>query len=295
VSAVIGLLFAACSADKTAQTPSRLSKRGESCQSSNDCDSTLVCVSGRCSVGSYMLAPTGKQCVLVACHTPQDCCPKPIATNCAQLQQYCEAGIEQECTLYQSQCVCDGSKWSCDNGKCNQQCMPASADGFTPDTCRSLGAAYTCVGGKCVECTKDTDCPMLGGVTRSCKDNKCQIKCTKEADCDPFYTCDMTSAACVYSGCKKNLECIAKSNNPLAICYAGQCDVPCQSDPECASTITVINPVQGAVPAVAQGLQVCDKGHCVDVGCDSDDECRILNHIAGGSPTTAECQPVTMP
>jgi hypothetical protein len=296
--AVIGVIFAACSADKntTQTTPARLSKRGESCQSSVDCDTSLVCVRGTCSVGDFMLTPTGNQCVLVSCHTAQDCCPKPQGNICAQYLQACEAGITAECSIYLSTCVCDGSKYSCDNGKCTQSCTPASPDGTTFDTCRALGAGYTCVGSKCVECTKDTDCPILGSVTRTCKDNKCQIKCTKDADCDPFYKCDMASSACVYSGCKTKLECVTKSGNPLAICNAGQCDVPCQSDPECASSAVVVQPIQGGVAAVP-GLQVCDKmaGRCVDVGCDTDDQCRIMNHIVGGSATTAECKPVPKP
>jgi hypothetical protein len=172
--------------------------------------------------------------------------------------------------------------------------MPASPDGFTLDTCRTSGAG-TCVGGKCVECTKDTDCPMVGAVTRSCVSNKCQIKCAKDTDCDPFYKCDMASSACIYSGCTKKLECVAKSGNPLAVCNGGQCDVPCQSDPECASSAVVVQPVGGV--AAVPGLQICDKtaGRCVDVGCDSDDQCRLMNHIVGGSATTAECRPVTMP
>jgi hypothetical protein len=240
-----------------------------------------------------MLAPTGKQCVLVSCHTPQDCCPKPSAA-CAQYLQLCEGGITADCTIYQTSCVCDASKYSCDDGKCTQACMPASPDGFTPDTCRALGLSYTCVGGKCVECTKDTDCPMVGSVTRSCANNKCQIKCTKDADCDPFYKCDMASSACVYSGCTKNLECIAKSGNPLAVCNATKCEVPCESDPECATT-SVVNPVVGGVPTVVAGLQVCVNHKCVDVGCDSDDQCRIMNRIVGGSTTTAECRPAPAP
>jgi hypothetical protein len=72
----------------------------------------------------------------------------------------------------------------------------------------------------------------------------------------------------------------------LAVCASGKCDVPCQSDTECASTVSL---PQGVVMS---GPQVCVSSHCVDVGCDSDDQCRILNHISGGSKTTAECQPL---
>jgi len=198
--------------------------------------------------------------------------------------QGCEGGITSDCQFYQTLCVCDGSKFTCEDGKCAQACTPAN--GITPDSCKVFGAGFSCLGGKCVECTQDVDCPVTN-VTRVCRDNKCQIKCTKETDCDPFYDCDMGTSTCVYVGCKTNLECIAKSGNPLAICNATKCDVPCQSDPECLATIAV-NPITG----VMGGLQVCIDSHCVDVGCDSDDQCRILNHIVGGSKTSAECRDV---
>lgn len=287
---VVSALFVACGDKTNQQEPLHLSKRGESCQSSNDCDSSLVCVKGTCSVGSYNLQPTGKQCVLIACHEAKDCCPKPLA-DCPNLLAQCEAGLSFDCQTYLARCSCDGSKYRCDDGKCNAVCTPS--DGITLDSCRVLGASFTCVANKCVECTKDTDCAEgAGGVARGCKDNKCQIKCAKDADCDPFYKCDAASSACVYSGCKTNLECISKSGNPLAVCNAGKCDVPCQSDPECGTTTAVAG---GAGALVTAGLQVCVNTHCVDVGCDSDDQCRILNRLPGGSPTTAECRAVATP
>src|ERR1051325_12160610 len=130
-----GALFAACSSDKSTTDSSKLSARGESCRASSDCAAGLVCVGGRCSVGSYNLQPTGKQCVLVQCHEPKDCCPTP-PTSCPTLLQACEGGFTFDCQLYQMQCVCDGSKFSCDSGKCTQSCTPS--DGITTDTCKVL-------------------------------------------------------------------------------------------------------------------------------------------------------------
>src|SRR5258708_6236892 len=93
---------------------------------------------------------------------------------------------------------------------------------------------------------------------RVCKDNKCQIKCAKDTDCDPFYTCDTAAAACIYKGCSNQLDCIASTGNPLAQCNANKkCDVPCQSDPECVATRTA-NGVNGQpVTALIAGLQIC--------------------------------------
>jgi hypothetical protein len=152
-----------------------------------------------------------------------------------------------------------------------------------------MGTGYSCQNGKCVECMQDVDCPAVGSTARICKDNKCQIKCAKDLDCDPFYHCDTTSSVCVYAGCMTNLECISKTGNPLAVCASGKCDVPCQSDPECATNTTL------PAGVVMPGVQVCVDSHCVDVGCDSDDQCRILNRISGGSKISAECQPIPTP
>ena len=277
-------LFGACSSDKTTtEAPARLSGRGESCRASVDCNAGLVCVRNTCSVGSLNLQPTGKQCVLISCHEAKDCCPTP-PPNCSTLAQECEAGFTIDCQTYQAQCVCDGSKFSCDSGKCSQMCTPS--DGISLDSCKVLGTGFTCVAGKCVECTKDADCPMTGSTSKVCKDNACQIKCVKDLDCDPFYHCDTASSTCVFAGCTTNLECVSKTQNPLAVCRSGKCDVPCQSDPECVTAMTLPGGV--AMP----GVQVCVDTHCVDVGCDSNDQCRILNHITGGSKTSAECQPI---
>ena len=250
---LLGCLFTACSADKsTTQGSSRLSRKGESCQSSVECDTGFVCVRNTCSVSDYMLMPTGKQCVLVSCHEAADCCPT-APVGCASLLQQCEAGVTFECQQYQTLCVCDATKFSCTDGKCVQGCTPPDGVTTTFDTCKNMGAGFSCLAGKCVECTKDTDCPVAGTAMRVCKDNKCQIKCAKDTDCDPFYTCDMGTSACVYSGCSTKLECVSKTGNPLATCTNKQCDVPCQSDPECVATIS--NVVNGQpVTAVMSGL-----------------------------------------
>jgi hypothetical protein len=226
-------------------------------------------------------------CVLVECHAPEDCCP-PRSTQCDSLQAECEGGFTFACDAYIQQCVCDATKFSCDEGKCTQACTPSDGGLGSYDICRSLGGGYTCFGGKCVQCVTDKDCSILGGNREmTCKDNKCQSKCAKDQDCDPFYTCDTAAASCVYAGCKTNLECISKIANPLAICANGKCDVPCKSDPECGGVQSV-----GGIDGVTAGLQVCVEGHCADVGCDSDDQCRILNHLVGGSRVTAECRAV---
>src|SRR5579859_2985284 len=146
---ISGVLFGACGSDKAVEQPARLSGRGESCRASVDCNTGLVCVRNTCSVGSLNLGPTGKQCVLVSCHEPKDCCPTPPA-SCPQWLDGCEAGLTFDCQEYQAQCLCDASKFQCESGKCSQTCTPS--DGISLDSCKVQGSGFTCVGGKCVEC-----------------------------------------------------------------------------------------------------------------------------------------------
>src|SRR3954447_6584985 len=110
-------VFEACGSDKSQTSVQGVSKRGESCQATADCESGFICLHNVCSVGSYNLQPTGKQCFLVACHAAEDCCPPP-SSNCNVLQSECEAGFTFECQTYQQQCVCDASKFSCEAGQC---------------------------------------------------------------------------------------------------------------------------------------------------------------------------------
>src|SRR2546426_50290 len=72
----------------------RQSRKGESCQVTNDCAPGLACqpigsIGGICVVGVFNVAQTAKECALIDCTTADDCCTPP--SNCASLLTTCLA------------------------------------------------------------------------------------------------------------------------------------------------------------------------------------------------------------
>jgi hypothetical protein len=258
---VLVALLATCSSnDSESPGSGTLSAKGQSCQSSADCAAGLACVRNVCGVVNYGLTPTGKKCLSVECSVPADCCPKP-STSCANYLTMCEAGISYQCQYYQQYCVCDASKYGCEQNKCKRGCSPAGIDDAGIIVGSSCGSLQVCANGWCVECNKDADCLNAGKVA-SCVQNVCVTKCTTKNDCKAFFDCQ--NSACVEVGCATNRECIASTGNALSVCQDKKCLVPCQTDVECSSSSI-------------RSLQACINGQCTDVGCETDEECRILN------------------
>ncbi len=260
VGLLAGTVFGCKSSDAAAP---RVSRKGEACQTTNDCAAALSCVpltngtGGICVTGEFHVAPTAKECAVIECAVPSDCCPTP-ASNCTQLAQQCaqfgDAGTgDFYCEEYKRLCKCDGSKFSCTNGSCKSQCS-TDADCF--------GAK--CTSGKCVQCTDNAQCAGISGTT--CVNNSCQGPCTTDSDCPSFNRC--TSGACVESGCLTDRECVAATKNVEATCVADKCVVPCQTDLECG------NPK-------SYSFHSCINSQCVYVGCDSDKDCEL--YLNGGS------------
>ena len=135
---------------------------------------------------------------------------------------------------------------------------------------------------------------MTGSAMRVCKDNKCQVKCAKDTDCDPFYKCDMRHGRVRLFRLLHHAGVHLQDGQSSGHLHrqAVRRALPVRSGVRCHPR-PMFN--GQAVTAVMAGLQVCLSAHCVDVGCDSNDQCRILSHLPGGSKTTAECRPVPTP
>jgi hypothetical protein len=240
-------------------------QRGESCRAHFDCAPGLACVGKVCSVRDFPLTPVKRECVSVECREAKDCCPTPPA-SCATYKANCEAGITSYCTLYETNCVCTAEQWSCENDLCKERCT-TNADCSTGETC---------VSSTCAECGADSDCLT----TEVCKEQRCIAKCESNDDCPYFHDC--VAGTCVEVGCKTDRECQAATSNVLSICVEQECQTPCQSDIECDKPRDY-------------GYSRCLNGSCTDVGCETDEECRILLKVQAGRGVDAVCRDKTTP
>lgn len=242
----------------------RASQKGQACQVTNDCAEGLACLpiagsaTGICVVGEFRVSVTAKECAVIDCETPADCCPNP-PSNCPLLEQQCaqsDAGAASTaCQTYIALCQCDTTRNDCQNNKCVTRCTTDS---------QCFGSSRSrCAGGVCVQCAGDNDC----GGDQQCLNGSCQAPCKSDGDCAGFNRC--VAGRCIESGCQTDRECIAATKNVEATCGTdGKCIVPCQTDLECGN------------PTAYKFFSCIDK-QCVYTGCSSDKDCRLF--ISGPS------------
>jgi len=275
--------------EEDASVQTAIGKRGESCQTRIDCEPGLVCVNGSCQLSDYNIEPNNKECVLIQCRDDDDCCPAENY-NCEQYDSLCQSNPQPNmyCDQYSLYCTCEGRECvdercihdpPCeDSGICNlfsstrilcsddNRCVECLID----DDC--FGDEQ-CNDGECVECSDDDDCDD----DETCEDNLCVAGCKSDLDCVYFFECQ--SGTCVEVGCQSDRECIAYTGNAFSICEDAECHEPCDTDLECSS-------------AVNFEFRTCSDGYCVDVGCETDAECRLrLNIVPGYSNAVdVECR-----
>ena len=249
-----------CSKDDSAS--SRASRRGEVCQVARDCEDGLFCApvpngsGGVCVTGNFKIAKTTKSCVLLECTGASDCCDQTNGELCASLRNTCAADAgptsETACQQFAQQCGCESGSIDCELGKCVTHCTDESQ-------CTSTtGGPHPCSGGKCVQCTADTDC----GGGRTCVNGACQSACTNDGACGGFDRC--VDGHCIPSGCQTDRECVAATRNVDSRCGTdGKCIVPCETDLECGSPTNF-------------SFFACIDKQCTYVGCDSDKDCRLF-------------------
>lgn len=207
---------------------------------------------------------SANQCVYVQCREPVDCCPLP-PTSCATYEAECEIDPASEyCTIFEQNCVCDGSTYECANNTCSAR------RACTSDTNCLSTQVCDVEAGFCVGCLLDTDCPQ--GAT--CAGNVCTAGCERDEECPIFNQC--IDAQCVDVGCQTDRECKVYTGDIQAVCEDGECQVQCASDFECAENM------------------VCVNNACVAAGCETDEECR-LQFANSGLTTTFEIECKAVP
>ena len=247
----------------------RKSSKGEVCQTTNDCADGLDCVpranqpGGLCVKGEFNVAPTAKECAVIDCAAPVDCCPAtPAGIDCTNLNTQCQqfGPTSSYCSEYKTYCACDGSRYTCTAGACSSVCQTATDCG---------GGSFQCTGGKCVQCSTDSQC--TGGNVCSAA-GACVPPCKSDTDCSSFNRC--TTGHCTATGgCQSDRECIASTKNVTATCGKdGTCVVPCQTDLECG------NPEE-------YRFFSCISNQCIYVGCATDKECQLYLGASTGGGT----------
>lgn len=211
---------------KSSDPSTRLAAKGEACRTTADCGGSLSCVpsagaggGGICVTGEFHVATTAKECVLVQCAVPADCCPKGATTcdatrytctngTCGTVQctsdsqcfgGKCAGGVCQECTT-NANCLAGET---CQSGRCQPPCS-------TDSECPSFNR---CVNNACVDsgCQSDRECvAATRNVEATCKEGKCSVPCQTDLECGnpkdySFYSC--ISGQCTYVGCVNDKEC----------------------------------------------------------------------------------------
>ncbi len=309
--------------DDASNRPSVLSQQGESCERTADCAGGLACFAGACRPADTNVATNDKECAVIQCESPAECCTTAWVRNaaCDTYQEMCDSdptGYATYCEYAAGpDCLCNESAFACEDGLClSIQCttpedccetawtrdslcddyqLQCDSDPVTyatyceyaagPD-CVCSGASYSCdenrcvavstctdstdcyaptslcVGGRCVECEGDDDC---ADPDARCGGGACiEPECETNLDCPAFYACQ--DRECVEVGCATDRECMVYEDSYLAVCNTrvdpAECEVRCSHDAECA---TASNP-----------LRACVNELCVDPGCETDEECKIL-------------------
>lgn len=225
-----------------------LGMRGEFCLSRTDCSSGLACMDNTCVLFNFGLKAAAKECVAIQCLEAEDCCPEPPVI-CPSYEAQCELAPDSLiCDEYERQCVCQEENWECSEGQCIEHCDSVG------DECVTGGK---CNGTDCVDCVEDDDCLS----TEECTNDVCETVCEEDEDCPLFHSCE--SRRCEYTGCATDRECVAARKDIRAFCDDEKiCQVPCQADIECD------NPYEF-------GNMACIAGLCANLGCESDEECRV--------------------
>ena len=256
---------------------------GESCTSTDDCESGLGCFGQVCAAadsGTKISHVEGESCgARRDCNAGLAC----VGGSC----QVMSVGSSGSSTRY------SGKGESCE---VTNDCT--SGLSCVMGMCRVLDVSLPQVPKSCVrvECATKTDCCQSFVPNANCP--------TYEMNCamDPIFcntyrslcTCgqDCVEELCVAAapGCKSNSEC---TSTQTPFCVEGKCR-QCDGDAACAGTGSKCS--QGVCMAACKQdencplLHGCQNGVCVETGCKSDRECAFMSKNQLAVCTDGECE-----
>lgn len=299
-----------CCGDRPLKAPSKCKNREEICTptlpgcTATNCTATGVCAGGgTCSPGICSSPGSGSCIDAEECH---DVCDLDTGL-CTRSSSACDEDTDCLHYSYNATATCSNRICNCANPdyvagaeictdpdcedlcllRCENEVCVQNASCETPADCSA--AAPLCDGGRCVQCLGDEDCDEEEDET--CEKGFCHKPCKVDEECGLFEKCD--DGDCVYVGCQDDKECIlaaargqegvgetpSSGDDPrLFKCLPSEveagvntCKIPCENDGSCGK------------------FQVCDKGYCKFIGCETDEQCRAYLGIANQS--TSEQKP----
>jgi hypothetical protein len=282
-------------------TPTLAGCVSTTCTDSSSCG-TGSCGSGYCSNGAG------------TCSAGSDCADTCVTNTCTRTGFSCTADADCGGVCSGRYCSCTNPEYNpthpiCTDPDCVNVCtLRCQEERCVTDTsCKTDTDCTTstkrlCSAGNCVQCSADTDCNVSAG--EACKSNVCKKPCVADEQCPLFQSCQ--AGDCVATGCKSDRECVLAANGDngsggsssivssstqdarLSKCLPSDtnpalntCKIPCENDGSCGSE-----------------FQVCDKGFCRFIGCETDADCRaylgIANEVQNDSQpyiSRAVCRP----
>ena len=292
-----------CCGDKPQAAPKKCNARAETCDSPSIagcvqtiCTSDTTCKGGTCAMGT---CSTGG-----ACSTKADCADTCAADGFCTKSAFTACTTNAQCagTCSTRVCNCQNPTYNpadpiCTDPDCKDICLLHCEDELCvkDNSCKVNADCFgvglkMCDADRCVQCIADEDCDAAKSET--CLKGLCKKPCTNNEECPVFDACQM--GECVYVGCLSDRECILAASRGIAPgggaavggsedarllkCLPSEadpkistCKVPCENDGSCGSE-----------------FEVCDKGYCKFVGCDSNEECRAYLGIENQMTTDAK-------
>jgi hypothetical protein len=305
-----------CCGDKATMAPAKCKDRTLVCETPTAADCTqsictdatedTVCGEGSCRLGTC--SNTGVQCASVT--DCADTCVIPVDSTigqCAQSLLSCtsDANCAGSCSTRTCNCAnpaYDPADPICADEDCIDICLLRCRDQLCvqDDSCEVDADCFAaglqiCDGGRCVECTSNTDCDE--DAEETCESGQCHRPCKYNEECGIFEECSSTGD-CEYVGCRSDRECILAAARGLGDGTGGTNNqsVSPGDDPrmfECLPSDTQEGIKVCKIPCENDGscgqFQVCDDGYCKFIGCENDEECRAYLGIA--NQVTSEAKP----
>jgi hypothetical protein len=185
---------------------------GDECTQHSDCNLGAFCVQGLCINPDHPRIEGGQTCSVQVCGSARDC---NAGQRCNARTFVCEQDLG---CLAGSPCgagmVCNPGSGVCEAG-CSEQTQA-----------QVCGALVPCIGGRCVQCAKDTDCGpgLICDAGGSCRG---PTGCASSRDCEVPETCDRATASCQLprGPCTSNENCALdeRCESRTGKCVAGAC------------------------------------------------------------------------